>query len=62
MLGINDLKIGTIFVFGGEPHEVLEARHLKMQMRKPVLQTRLKNLINLILLLNYQKMVAILFQ
>ena len=46
MLGINDLKIGTIFVFGGEPHEVLEARHLKMQMRKPVLQTRLKNLIN----------------
>jgi len=45
-MGINDLKIGTIFVLDGEPHQVLEARHLKMQMRKPVLQTRLKNLIN----------------
>ena len=46
MLGINDLKPGIIFIFEGQPYEVLESNHLKMQMRKPVLQTRMKNLIN----------------
>lgn len=43
---MNDLKVGTIFIMDGCPWEVLEFNHLKMQMRKPVLQTRLKNLIN----------------
>ena len=46
MLGINDLKPGVVFIFEGQPYEVLESNHLKMQMRKPVLQTRMKNLIN----------------
>lgn len=46
MLSINDLRIGTIFIMDGQPYEVLSANHLKMQQRKPVLQTRLKNLIN----------------
>lgn len=45
MLTINDLKIGTYFIYKNEPYEVLKARHLKMQQRKPVVQTRIKNLI-----------------
>jgi len=45
MLSINDLKNGTYFIFNNQPYEVLEARHLKMQQRKPVLQTKMKNLI-----------------
>lgn len=46
MLGINDLKPKTIIIIDDEPYEVLSANFLKMQQRKPVLQTRLKNLIN----------------
>jgi len=46
MLSINDLKPGVIFILDGQPYQVLSANHLKMQMRKPVLQTRIKNLIN----------------
>lgn len=45
MLGINDLKKGSLIIYNNEPHEVLEARHLVMQQRKPVLQAKLKNLI-----------------
>jgi len=46
MLGINDLKPGVVFIMDDQPYEVLWVNHLKMQMRKPVLQTRVKNLIN----------------
>jgi len=46
MLGINDLKPKTIIIINDEPYEVLSANFLRMQQRKPVLQTRLKNLIN----------------
>jgi len=46
MLGMNDLKIGTYFILDGQPYEVLESHHLKMQQRRPVLQTKIKNLIN----------------
>ena len=46
MLGINDLEKGTIIIYNNEPHEILEAKHLVMQQRKPVLQARLKNLVN----------------
>ena len=46
MLGINDLKPNTVIIINNEPYEVLSANFLKMQQRKPVLQTRLKNLIN----------------
>ncbi len=46
MLGINDLKPKTVIIINNEPYEVLSANFLKMQQRKPVLQTRLKNLIN----------------
>lgn len=42
---MNDLKVGTIFIFEGAPWEILEARHYKVQQRRPVLQTKIRNLI-----------------
>lgn len=45
MLTYNDLKIGTIFALDGVPYEVLEFAFLRMQQRKPVAQTKIKNLI-----------------
>ena len=46
MLSISDLKSGVYFILNGQPHEVLETHHLKMQQRRPVLQTRFRNLLN----------------
>ena len=45
MLGMNDLKIGTFFIMEGQPFEVLFSQHLKMQQRRPVMQTKIKNLL-----------------
>lgn len=45
MLGMNDLKIGTFFILEGQPFEVLFSQHLKMQQRRPVMQTKIKNLL-----------------
>lgn len=46
MLSYTDLKKGTMFVMNGEPWEVLEANFLRMQQRKAVVQTKIKNLIS----------------
>lgn len=46
MLTYNDLRKGTIFLLDGEPYEVLEYEFLRMQQRKPVAKTKIKNLIN----------------
>ncbi len=45
-LGVNELKPKTFFIFEGQPYEVLETHHLKMQQRRPVVQTRMRNLLN----------------
>jgi len=45
MLNYNELKPGTIFIMDGEPYEVLTFDFLRMQQRKPVAQTKIKNLI-----------------
>ena len=45
MLTYNDLKKGVMFVLDGEPHEVLDYEFLRMQQRKPVAKTKIKNLI-----------------
>lgn len=45
-LGVNELKPKTFFIFDGQPYEVLETHHLKMQQRRPVVQTRMRNLLN----------------
>jgi elongation factor P len=44
MLTMNDLKPGVFFLWESEPWEVLEAHHLKMQQRRPVLQTKIRSL------------------
>jgi len=45
MLSYNELKIGTMFRFDGIPYEVLEYAFLRMQQRKPVAKTKIKNLL-----------------
>jgi elongation factor P len=45
MINYNELKPGTIFILDGEPYQVLEFDFLRMQQRKPVAQTKIKNLI-----------------
>lgn len=45
MLAYNDLRAGVTFVLDGQPYEVLEFNFLRMQQRKPVAQTKIKNLI-----------------
>ena len=43
---MNDLRKGIFFTFEGQPYEILFSQHLKMQQRRPVMQTRMKNLIS----------------
>jgi elongation factor P len=43
MLSYTDLTKGTLFVMDGEPYVVLEYAFLRMQQRKPVVQTKLRN-------------------
>lgn len=45
-LNVNDLKPKVFFVFENQPYVVLETHHLKMQQRRPVVQTKMRNLIN----------------
>ena len=45
-LVVNELKSKVFFIFEGQPYEVLETHHLKMQQRRPVVQTRMRNLLN----------------
>ncbi len=45
-LGVNELKAKTFFILEGQPYEVLETHHLKMQQRRPVVQTKMRNLLN----------------
>src|SRR3989344_7109050 len=46
MLSYGDLKKGVAFVLDGQPWEVLESGFLRMQQRKAVMQTKIKNLIS----------------
>ncbi len=46
MLTHTDLKKGTQFIYEGEPFEVQDSLHVKMAQRRPVVQTKIKNLIN----------------
>ncbi|PIS05197.1 MAG: elongation factor P [Candidatus Buchananbacteria bacterium CG10_big_fil_rev_8_21_14_0_10_42_9] len=43
---LNDIKQGTNVLYQGEPYIVVEAKFVRMQQRKPVMQTKLKNLIS----------------
>ncbi|MBI4059652.1 elongation factor P [Candidatus Giovannonibacteria bacterium] len=44
MLSYTDLTPGRAFVLDGEPYEVLDYQFVRMQQRKPVVQTKIKNL------------------
>lgn len=46
MLSYNELKPGVLFVLDGHPFEVLTSEFLRMQQRKPVMKTKIKNLIS----------------
>ncbi|MCX6723063.1 MAG: elongation factor P [Candidatus Staskawiczbacteria bacterium] len=46
MLTHNDLKKGTEFIYLDQPWIVLEAQLLKMAQRRPVIQSKIKNLID----------------
>jgi elongation factor P len=43
-LAYTDLTKGTLFIYEGAPYEVLESHFARMQQRKAVVQTRIKNL------------------
>ena len=45
-LGVNELKPKTFFIYDSQPYVVLKTHHLKMQQRRPVVQTKMRNLIN----------------
>lgn len=45
MLSYTDLTKGVLFIFEGAPYEVLETHFLRMQQRKAVVQTKIRNLI-----------------
>jgi len=45
MLSINDLTVGTIFVWKNAPHQIIEAKHIFMGRGSSTLQTKIKNLI-----------------
>jgi len=46
MLSHTDLKKGTQFIYEKQPWEVVDSLHVKMAQRRPVVQTKIKNLIN----------------
>ncbi len=46
MLSYTDLKKGKLFIYNGEPHEVMEANFSRMQQRKAVVQAKIRNLIS----------------
>jgi elongation factor P len=46
MLTHTDLKKGTQFIYEDQPWEVLEAQLMKMAQRRPVVQTKIKNLLD----------------
>ncbi len=45
MLTHTDLRPSTRFILDNQPYEVLEAMAMKMAQRRPVIQTKIKNLI-----------------
>jgi elongation factor P len=42
---MNDLKPGVLIELGGEPYQVLESNHNKIAQRRPVTQTKIRNML-----------------
>src|SRR3989339_1584423 len=45
-LGVNELKQKTCILYEDQPYVILSTHHLKMQQRRPTVQTKMKNLLN----------------
>ncbi len=45
-LDISDVKLGLVLQFNGEPYQVIWSNRMRTAQRKPVMQTKLKNIIN----------------
>ncbi len=43
---LNSIRVGINILMNNEPYQVMTANFVRMQQRKPVMQTKLKNLIN----------------
>jgi elongation factor P len=43
---LNDIKKGLNILYENEPYVVVEANFVRMQQRKPVMQTKMRNLLN----------------
>ncbi len=46
MPDISDVKLGVILVMNGEPYQVIWSNRMRTAQRKPVMQTKLRNIIN----------------
>jgi len=46
MMGMNDLKIGSVFAMTGEPYVVVSAQHVQMGRGAAVLRTKLRHLVS----------------
>ncbi len=46
MPDISDVKLGVIINMNGEPYQVIWSNRMRTAQRKPVMQTKLKNIIN----------------
>ena len=46
MLTHTDLKPGVQFIYEGQPWEVLDANSMKMAQRRPVIRTKIRNLVD----------------
>ncbi len=45
IMDLNDLKIGTIILWEGQPVQVIWSNRMRTAQRKPVMQTKLRNVI-----------------
>lgn len=46
MLSVNELKPKTYIIYEGSPYIIVDTHHLKMQQRRPVVQTTMRNMMN----------------
>lgn len=44
-MNLTDLKKGVLVLYNDQPHEILWSQFVRMQQRKPVMQTKMRNLI-----------------
>lgn len=42
---LNSIRVGSTILYNNEPYQVMTANFMRMQQRKPVMQTKLKHLI-----------------